>query len=75
MTEESTGASALPEQTETADAGEFIQEVEDDLDLDYSGVVQTYADALQAGITISRFCCNTSPNLCIPVIPQEKRTT
>ena len=48
MTEESTGASALPEQTETADAGEFIQEVEDDLDLDYSGVVQTYADALQA---------------------------
>lgn len=43
MTSETVSGEALPE----AD-GEFIQEVEDDLDLDYSGV-GTYADALRAG--------------------------
>lgn len=42
--EETAAVSPLPDGAD----GEFIQEVEDDLDLDYSSV-HTYADALRAG--------------------------
>jgi hypothetical protein len=48
MTASDTAGTSLAE----AD-GEFIQDVEDDLDLDYSGVVVSYAEALRAGMLSS----------------------
>jgi hypothetical protein len=36
-------------EVEAVQSLEFIQDVEDDLDLDYSAVTTTYADALRAG--------------------------
>ena len=76
MPGEASGAAPLPEQADAVDAGEFIQEVEDDLDLDYSGVVQTYADALQAGAARHQALLQPQPelHLCIyiSVMPRCK---